>query len=603
MTIDTHPQPEPSDFMPPTPVDPTDDAGETLPTQDPQPPVPLELPTRVAYAAIVAFGLACHGLILLTDYIIWDGWWYAHFIRNPGETHYLTRLLSEIGRPQDMLFFLPFFLTEHIAFLAKVIGVIAWVAAAALQFRFLMSALSLSANTALIVTLISLSCPFFPFCGELTYNMYVCAVLLFWAAWAVIGAQIARHVDGWRYRGLAVILFVASFELNSHIAHLYAVGVFVIAYRVVCGGGIPSREALVAGLVGFLRRYWELAALPVAYWVWKNTFTPTTGYYQDYNVVRLDPATIGLGYLGFLISAAMNLPATIFQAPGALVAAAILAAVGSTIYRSRATEFFAGVSPPRPGWLATAAAALCLCSVFSYLAVGQPVAFTGWAARNTILLNLPFALLATAVASGLQRRFAVHHPGLMAIPFAAIVTIGLVACNLTTLRWQAFGLKQQAIQMALRDVISQNQADPDNVVNVINLRDYFIIPDTLDWYPPFVWTYLAAEDDEEPTVFVVETTRQIPDKLIQLPDGSTRTEVFPVQIGPAQLRELLEATTGPYALTRIPSMGRTVTVTVAQGTLGNDGVAIGCDYLLRAWIDPGALPALRSSIVSVNIFD
>ena len=299
----------------------------------------------------------------------------------------------------------------------------------------------------------------------------------------------------------------------------------------------------------------------------------------------------------------MNLPATIFQAPGALVAAAILAAVGSTIYRSRATEFFAGVSPPRPGWLATAAAALCLCSVFSYLAVGQPVAFTGWAARNTILLNLPFALLATAVASGLQRRFAVHHPGLMAIPFAAIVTIGLVACNLTTLRWQAFGLKQQAIQMALRDVISQNQADPDNVVNVINLRDYFIIPDTLDWYPPFVWTYLAAEDDEEPTVFVVETTRQIPDKLIQLPDGSTRTEVFPVQIGPAQLRELLEATTGPYALTRIPSMGRTVTVTVAQGTLGNDGVAIGRDYLLRAWIDPGALPALRSSIVSVNIFD
>jgi hypothetical protein len=603
MTIDTQPQPEPSDYVQPPTVGPTDDVGDTLPSHAPQPPVPIEFPTWAAYAAIVAFGLACYGLILMTDYVIWDGWWYAHFIRNPGETHYLSRLLREIGRPQDMLFFLPFFLTTHIAFLAKVIGVIAWVVAAALQFRFLVSALSLSANTALIITLISVSCPFFPYCGELTYNMYVCAVLLFWAAWALVGARIARQVDGWPYRGLAAILFVASFELNSHIAHLYAVGAFVIAYRVLCGGGIPAREKLLAELVDFLRRYWELVALPVAYWVWKTTFTPTTGYYQDYNVVRLDPAAIGLGYLGFLFSAATNLPVTMLQAPGALVAAVIVAAVGSTIYRSQITGFFAGVSPPRPWWLATAAATLCLCSVFSYLAVGQPVAFTGWAARNTILLNLPFALLATAAASGLQRRFALHHPGLLAIPFAAIATIGLVACNLTTLRWQAFGLKQQAIQTALRDVIAQDRSAPDDVVNVINLRDYFIIPDTLDWYPPFVWTYLAAEDDEEPTVFVVETTRQIPDKLIQLPDGSTRTEVFPVQIGPAQLRELLEGTTEPYALTRIPSTGRTVTVTVTQGTLGSNGAAIGRDYLLRAWLDPGALPALRSSIVSVNVFD
>ena len=59
--------------------------------------------------AILLAGLVAHSILLLTDHVIWDGWWYNVDLAKPGGPLIMGRLLGEAGRPLDLLFFQ----TEH----------------------------------------------------------------------------------------------------------------------------------------------------------------------------------------------------------------------------------------------------------------------------------------------------------------------------------------------------------------------------------------------------------------------------------------------------------------------------------------------------------
>ena len=570
-------------------------------------PDPVSVPImshRQPIALIILTGMACYGLVVATDYVIWDGWWYSHFIRNRSETPFLHRILREIGRPQDIVFFLPFFLTDNIAWWSKILGVMAWVGAAICQYGFLMKALSLPGSTALVIVILSLCCPFFTFVGELTFNLYTISVFLFWLAWSLVGDRIAGRRDGPMVRILTASIFAASFELNSHIAHLYAVGLFLIAYR------LPkvSLPMFAAMLPPILARYWELLSLPVVYWIWKNTMTPTSGYYTSYNVVALDPLAIASGYGIFLRDLPFHITELVGQASGPAFAAGLLAIIVCKFWRDDLNSFFHKSVNIRLGFLLCSSTFLFLCSIFSYCAVGQVVMCDGWAARNTILVNLPFATMLFCVFGLLQRRFVSETPRALLIPVLVTVCVGVVACNYTTLRWQAFGVKQQAIQSGLRQILApeykaQLRADLNETdrrpVNVVNLRDYYHVRSTLDYYPSIVWTYLVAPADAVPRVFILETTRQIQDKVATMPDGSNGVEIAKLQVGPAQLRDLMEDTTLPYALMQVPLSGRTITVAVMPGDQGVDGVSIGFTYLLKRFFNSSSLDDFRNSIVKV----
>jgi len=192
-----------------------------------------------------------------------------------------------------------------------------------------------------------------------------------------------------------------------------------------------------------------------------------------------------------------------------------------------------------------------------------------------------------------------------------IISVGLLTCNHTTLRWQAFGAKQLAIQKGIRQILqsentkvsteseNQNASKPEKV-NVVNLRDYYHIPNTLNWYPHVIWTYLIAPPDSPPEVFVLESTGMLPDNISFDADGREIRTVQLLSIRETDLYHLKESTTLSYALGHIPSVGRTKNVAILPGAVGNDGVRIGITYLAKNIFDRESLSVYRDSIVTIK---
>lgn len=567
-------------------------------------------PGMKSIAIIFAVGLCCYGLILFTNYVIWDGWWYAHIIKNRSENAFLYRILKEIGRPQDILYFAPFFLTDNIVFLGKILGVCGWILASVFQYLFFCKGLKLPWQKSLTIALIGLACPIFTFWGEMTYTMYVFSVMFFWMGWALTAERM--HLfdnagkDNFVARILAVVVFVLSFELNSNIAHLYGVFVLVAIFR----AKLMCLEEFKISLLKILARYGELLVLPTLYWILKVTITPTGGYYANYNKVDLNIKNIVAGYGVLVGNAAGYLHDFLSQT---FIPAAIVTCIAGflVIRKNTALEKFASSAMESGnGRLAVGGVFLTVCAPFSYLAVGQIVGFGGWEARNTILLNVPVAMVLVAVLSAITNLLFWKRPQFFAVASLYIVISGMILCNLITLRWQAFGAKQEAIQMVLREFVRGNNdqipgsngiayTNSPRPVNVINLRDYFNIPYTIGFYPPIIWTYLVAEDSSEPTVFVFETTRFIPDTIGKNPDGTQSRKINLFNVGSSDLWSLKEDTQEPYALTKIPLEGTTATFAVLPGKSGDNGALIGFKYLLTRFFEPDSLKTFVLSVATV----
>lgn len=560
---------------------------------------------------ILAIGLGCYGLILLTDYVIWDGWWEANFIRNPSETQYLQRIFKEIGRPQEVFYFFPFFFTSNIAMLAKVIGVFGWIASCVFQYRYLRKAICLPREAALAIALVSLACPFFTFWGELTYNMYVISVMFFWFAWALTASRIENYRIRVRmsllFRILIVLFFILSFELNSNLAHLYAVG----ALTLIATFKMPPLKDVRSSLLVFSSRYWEIALLPIVYWIWKITCTPTSGYYSNYNKVEIGVAKILEGYAIFFKHLPDYFARITWESLGFSLLFAFLLAILVSVYKTPTQRLTKIIVNGNHTLLLLGGIFLLLASPFSYIVVGQPVICAGWEARNTILLNFPFAIIAVTLCALVIKKVLPLQPQWLIVAVGYIISVGMLTTNYTTLRWQAFGAKQVAIQKGIRQILHSDNAKAATTseyqnapttekVNVINLRDYYQIPNTLHWYPHVIWTYVIAPPDSPPQVFVMESTGIIPDKISIDSDGRESRTVQLLSISETDLFHLKESTTLSYALSQIPSVGRTKNIAILPGSLGNNGVRIGMTYLAKKLFDIDSLDAYTDSIITIK---
>lgn len=557
-------------------------------------------------AILASVGIATYGLILLTDYVIWDGWWYSHIIKNKSENIYLSRILKEIGRPLDIIYMLPFFFTNNITLLGKVLGVTSWIASSFFQYSFLKKALLLPKETALLIAIISLTCPLFTFVGEMTYNMYIFSVMFFWAAWDLVSTRINNYKlglkNGLLLRLICVFLFIASFELNSNIAYIYAVAALVAYIRFK----ELEKQTFSALIKQSFARYWEIIALPIIYWILKIVFTPTCGYYTSYNKIEFSISRFIDGYSIFITRLAR------FWFDLAVETLVISSAITCLLWlitrkNKNSVTFCLSANKHEQHKLAIGGIFLLLCAPFSYIAVGQPVVSDGWSARNTILVNFPYAIVIVSSLSMLIRHFCTKRPQILIYVIIAIIVSAITASNLTILRWQAFGCKQIAIKTALSSIIAEEnknttmyQLQNTLPVNVINLRDYYYIPKTILYYPPIIWTYLVAPDDAEPNVFVFDTTHIVPDQITKDELGRESRIVNILKIGESDLRNLKEATQEPYALTKIPLYGRTETVAVLPGQDGNDGVKIGFTYLSKRFFAKQSLAKYCESIVNIK---
>ena len=229
-------------------------------------------PISVGWAclALVAAGLLAHGIVAFTDYILWDGYWYyaelAPGVGAPG----MKRLFSEIGRPLDYYFLLPFTVFTG-AVAPKIASLLAWILIPIPLMIVLREGAKFPAGLAFAVALVSVVLPVFDVLGEIALFMNVFALLVFWCGMAVLAhLPRKRGVCGFAWRIAAILLLLLAFNLNSLLVFFYGLLVFLFASRVV----LSAKTDVLAYGFSLVCRFADFVALPVVFWIIKSVLTP-----------------------------------------------------------------------------------------------------------------------------------------------------------------------------------------------------------------------------------------------------------------------------------------------------------------------------------------
>lgn len=532
------------------------------------------------WAWIVAAGLLSHGLVLLTDYVLWDGWWYAADLARPDGPTVMARLFHEVGRPLDMWFYAPLrWIGGDPVVWAKCLGVAAWIGSAVCIATVLRRLARLPECVASAVAVLAAALPVFDLLGELALWMNTACVLLFWAAWAIVSRL--PGLTGWRAlaaRLAAIAMFFVSFDLNSNLVMFYAVATAIAGLR------MPDLHpaTLLSRLPLAVVRHADFLALPIVFWLWKNWFTPTSGFYATgYNQPSLAPARLAAGYTGLMLDFVLRGLIDLVSSPTWL-AAAVAAAIATAVILTRFPQAAGPVERPARMGLALCGwgTFLLLAAAFPYVVVGQALANEGWLTRNCILCPLPVAMIACGFVLLASARWADAHPRAWVTGIVALATLGVGGCIHNYLVYQAFGVKQASIRAALGESIRDTKAA------AVQLRDYVRIPGTIPYYPPLIWTYLATGSSGAPIAFVIETAGMAPDVIQAGPDGQPQRIVPQIPLQPRALDEAITATTMPYALDRVPRTGPHVLALVQPGHESADPADLGRRSLMLSWLAP-----------------
>lgn len=544
-------------------------------------PIALKLPP--SWAWVLVAGLLAHALVPLTDYVLWDGWWYAADLARPDDPAVMARLFHEVGRPLDMWFYAPLrWIGGNPVTWAKLAGTASWIASAICAGSVLHRLARVPEPIAMAVAALAAALPIFDLLGELALWMNTACVLLFWLAWALVSRL--QDLAGWQavvIRLTTLALLFISFNLNSNLVMFYAVAAAVV--------GLRLRDTHPATLLGKLPRVAlsvaDFLVLPVVFWLWKVWFTPTSGFYATgYNQPSLAPDRLLAGYLGMARDFVFRGLIGFFWSP-AWIAVAVLVAFGTAVALRRIPKSRALLTPSPGGGLKLVGwgVFLLLAAAFPYLAVGQGLAAEGWLTRNCILCPLPVAMIIVGLILIVTSRLSSTWSSTWLAGVVAVAVLGIGGCIHNYLVYQALGAKCWSIREKLTALIT------DSSPAVIQLRDYYPVPQSIPYYPPIIWTFLANAASEPPKSFVIETAMLAPDVIEPGPDGQPRKLVPTIPFRAETVDEAITNTTMPYALERVPRRGPQVLAAIRPGPRATAPQEVGRRYVLLSWLNPSAL--------------
>jgi len=546
-----------------------------------------------AWACVVLAGIAAHGMLPFTDYLLWDGWWYAaDLVRDEGAPT-MRRLFHEVGRPLDMIFYLPmFFWGGDPIVLAKCLGLVAWVASGLCIKFVLQYGGGLTPQIATAVATLSVTLPVFDLLGELSLWMNTACVFLFWAGWVLVTSlTLARGWLHYPVRLSAIAVFFVSFNLNSNLVMFYAVAAMLAGLRCMNMPWPTIRHHL---------RRWAAAkadflVLPIVFWIWKAVFTPTSGYYAEgYNQPSLEPTRFVYGYAAMAVNfLGAGLVEMVASASWVGFSLALAIAIGFML--SRGAGEACDRREVRPVTVMAWGVALLAAAAFPYLAVGQNLASEGWLSRNAILCNVPLALIVVGGAIAANVKIAPAIPWLWVFAATMVALLGIGNAHRNYFALQAFGAKERSVQRKLKAAIAENDA------TVVQLRDYYFLPGTIAYYPPSIWTFLASGTASAPKAFVIDTRAIAPDQVSRNESG--QSEIVMPQLAPSarDIDQAIDATTMPYAMENIRREGAQILFAILPGPLGNQSVQLGRQYLALKVFDPAKCEEYENKMTQARV--
>ena len=525
---------------------------------------------------IVSFGLLAHGLVIFTDYRVWDSWINDFFLRSPAHWHHLAQLFSDSGKPGELVYLMPYRTADPLVFYIKLFSLIIWIVTFLVVNKVMPVVFGLSVWMSLAVSLVAVSMPIFEFLGESCMLSYISAPLVFWTAWYVYTKSTGQSVQFMlAFRALALVLFWFAFQFNS----LLFLQVGIVSFFIL-KSYFQSSKCSISALFWQVVIHIDALVIPFAFWLHKRMFNPLSGYPAsvEYNVVRVDLLSYASNSLT-VIQSIFNRLLSVFDNVGVIVASLSVFCVLSVVFARFGIHRSRLILDRRVvlQCLGVGFLVLVFC-VFPYIAVGKPYTAFSYDSRNGVLLILPLAMILVCLVSLIQMMLSSKETRMLKMSVLLVCSFGIVESNRNYLRLSGYGAKHESIALKVRKVVAEAPS-----TSVVHLREYFQMPKTIFWIPAVAWTYMLTDAQELPKVLVVDTRNFLADRE-ENQGGGMRKRIFPfLQFSANDIEHFCWLSSMNDSLTQIPRDGETLNLAVLQGELGNNAEDLGLTYLINKW--------------------
>ena len=535
-------------------------------------------------SCIVVFGLLAHGILALTDYVIWDSLIIGHLVESPNLFEVLSRWASDGGRPHEAIFYLPFVGCSNVALAGKITWIVFYILTFVILKKTLPLLFGFSRTFSFAICAVAVVMPFYETIGELQFVIHAFPLFLFWLSWYLYGLFANQEPV------LAVVGRLASmtglwfaFQMNSLLAFQYGILFIYFAHLVIRRGDFSWKFIFSKLFQGI-----DMALLPIVFWFHKKWFCPMpSGSYMEsvgYNQISMD-FTVYIDGFFQTFSGVFEKFGSVFDTPlsSSLFIGGTL--IGTFIYlfvRALQTD---SQSPWRMILFSIFGGFLLLfLAIFPYVAVGKPYGAFSYDSRNGILLAMPIAMILVGALVGAQQLWLEKWVPISRLAILALCCFGIIENNRNYLRLQGYGAKQDSIAMKVKEII---QKTPD--VAVVHLREYFQFPKTPQWIPAVSWTYKLADQGKLPEVLVVDTRNFLPDQSATDSIGKM-IPIFPkVNFTPQDVEHFCWLSSQTYGMKNIKREGGTINLAALAGKSGLDAEKMGLTYIHKKITQPAAL--------------
>lgn len=526
-------------------------------------------------SCIIFFGLLAHGILALTDYVIWDSLIIGHLVESPNLFEVLSRWASDGGRPYEAIFYLPFVGCSNVVLAGK----ITWIVIYILTFVILKKALPLlfgfSRTFSFAICAVALVMPFYEIMGELQFVIHAFPLFLFWLSWylyALFANQKPVLAVVGRLASMTGLWF--AFQMNSLLAFQYGVLFLYLAHLVIRRGDFNRKFILSK-----LSQISDMALFPIVFWYHKKWFCPIpAGSYHEsvgYNQISRDFIVYIDGF-SQTFSGVFEKFGSVFDTPLTTFLFIGTTLIGTFIYislRALQTDFRL---PWRMNLVSIFGGFLLLfLAIFPYVAVGKPYGAFSYDSRNGILLAMPIAMILVGALTGAQQLLLERRALFSRLAIMTLCCFGIIENNRNYLRLQGYGVKQDSIAMKVKEII---QKTPD--VAVVHLREYFQFPKSPQWIPAVSWSYKLADRGKLPEVLVVDTRNFLPDQSAFDSNGNI-IRVYPnVTFSPKDVEHFCWLSSQPSGMKNIRREGITINLAAIEGKPSLNPEMIGLESIV-----------------------
>ena len=551
---------------------------------------------KIQAICITVAGLLAHGLLLLTDYQVWDSFIVGFFSKHQKHWEHLVHFCSDYGRPLDSFFYLPFKGNQQLIFFSKVAGLILWIGTFLLINSTLSPLLGIPHPYDFLVALVGVTLPFYEYLGEFVFNIYIIPYFLFWFGIKLYLMSVeANLLTSIILRITALFVFCFSFAFNALIVFYLTI---ILTYLFL-NSRVGSVFCLQSLFKKMLRNI-DFILIPFAFWIHKSIFCPLQGYpaQVEYNIIQKN----FLNYLSGYFVSSSEIIVRLISAFDSLDLFFTLATLTLIIY-TVALGFRVVPSALIPNFKMVClniflGAFLLAAILLPYIAVGKPYGAFGYESRIGIGLNMPIALI--IVLFGFFLQFLIRKWNRIGFVFiVAFSAYGILESNRNYLRLSGYYAKQQSIVSKIQNAV---KVSPDT--SIVHMREYFQMPKTIQWVPAVAWTYMATDAGSLPIILVVDTRNFIPDRQPATGTPSLISSYPQLEFKPEDIEHFCWLSSIPYTFQKIPRQGGTLNIAAFEGSSGNNAEEIGRYYLFQKWFGTNSgMDNFLSNLTKVFLFD